>query len=179
MPAQSAPRCLPRRPRGFVYTEGVRFGGVTLGVMWTKIGLAAFLVTTCAAQLESQPPPLAARDVLAHIQDSWRSGDAHAITRHFGARKVSIALSGLEPVGGHFSRSQSYYILKAHFEATRVQDFEFEHLREPAPDDELALALARRLYRVRGDGRVIRDRVLVALSREAGRWVISEIRALR
>jgi hypothetical protein len=147
--------------------------------MSSKIGLAALLVALCAVPAQPQPPPVSARDIFASIRDSWQAGDAHGITRHFGARKVSIGLPEVEPVGGHFSRSQSYYILKAHFEASRDRDFEFEHVRDPAPADRLALGLARRLYREQGDGRVIRDRVLVALSREAGRWVISEIRALR
>ena len=147
--------------------------------MRSKLVLMPLLVTLCAGMAPAQPSRAPARDVFTSIQAAWLAGDASRITRHFGERKVSIGLTEVEPVGGHFSRSQSYYILKRHFETTRVQEFQFEHVRDAEQDVRVALGLARRRYRVRGDGRVIRDRVLVALAREGERWVISEIRALR
>ncbi len=140
---------------------------------------ATLLVIAFAASAIAQPPEGASRGVFDAIEAAWRAGDAGALTRHLGAHGVSIGLPEVEPAGGHFSRSQSFYILKAHFEATRIQEFEFEHVREAEQDARVALGLANRRYRGLGDGRVVRDRVLVVLGREGTRWVVAEIRALR
>jgi len=144
-----------------------------------QTALVALLVACHAALAVAQPPPAPPSAVFEHIQEAWRSGDADGVTRHCGEHKLSIGLPEVEPVGGRFSRSQSYYILKAYFETTRVQEFQFEHVREAEQGVRVALGLASRRYRELGDGRIIRDRVLVALAREGERWVLSEIRALR
>jgi hypothetical protein len=145
----------------------------------THVGLGVLLILWCAASTPAQTPAVTSQDVFVRIQEAWQNGNAGSITRHFGERRASIGLPEVEPVGGHFSRSQSYYILKMHFETTQVQEFEFEHVRDPEQDGRVALGLARRRYRQLGDGRIIQDRVLVVLEQERGRWVISEIRALR
>lgn len=148
-------------------------------VTTSKIGLAALLVALCAIGAASQTAPGSPRETFAHIQEAWLAGDARSLTEHVGQRGVSIGMPEVEPVGGQFSRSQSYYILRNHFETTQTQEFELEHIGAPERDDRVALALANRRYRERGNARVIRDRVLVALQREDERWVLSEIRALR
>ena len=149
-----------------------------MDVRSTQVRLA-LLISWCVAVAPAQGPSAGSRDVFAGIEVAWQNGAAGGIARHFGARRASIGLPEVEPVGGHFSRSQSYYILKLHFETTHVLEFRFEHVRDPEQDGRVALGLASRRYRQHGDGRIIRDRVLVALAREHGRWVIAEIRALR
>jgi hypothetical protein len=120
----------------------------------------------------------ATRAVFQSIEAAWGRADARSVLRHFGERKVSISLPETDRAGGRFSRNQGYFILKKHFEATQILQFQFVELRHPSDAQRLAAALALRRYRERGDGRVIQDWVLVTLVSEEERWVVSEIKAL-
>lgn len=141
---------------------------------------AAFLLglSTGVQRLPAQETPLP-QEVFQSIQSAWGQGNARGVQRHFGARKVSISLPETDRAGGRFSSNQAYLILKAHFAATRVVQFQFTDIRDPREPQRLAAALALRRYRQRGDGRLIEDRVLVSLAAEGERWVVSEIKALR
>lgn len=149
-------------------------------VTMRRIVLAVLVVALHGEGAESQSSQHAsASQMFTRLQEAWLAGDASGLAEHVGRRGVSIGMPEVEPVGGQFSRSQSYYILRNHFATTLTQEFELEHIGAPERDDRVALALAIRRYRERGNARVMRDRVLVALRREDERWVLSEIRALR
>ncbi|MFQ5599931.1 MAG: DUF4783 domain-containing protein [Candidatus Krumholzibacteriia bacterium] len=148
-----------------------------LGCAVASLLLVASATRAAAEGAEKPPGPPAA--VFKSIERAWLAGDARALSKHFGDRKVSISLPEAGPVGGRFSRNQSYFILKDHFQATKTQQFQFIHVREPGEAQRVAAALARRVYRNHGNGRVVRDRVLVALVRDGDRWVVSEVKALR
>ena len=122
--------------------------------------------------------PGGARAVFEAIETAWSEGNARALAQHLGNHPVSISLAESGP-SGRFSRDQTYFILERLFAATQTNKFRFTGVRDPGKDGRVAVGLAERSARDRGEGRVVQDRVLVTLVPEGGRWVVSEIQALR
>ncbi len=149
-----------------------------LRLLWISGLLLPWTLPTLAAGQDA-PDPSNATAVFHSLETAWSRGDVAGIVAHLGERKVSIALPDLEPGSGRFSPSQSILILDGHFHQTRTLQFQFLDFRPPEAERPIAVALALRRYRVQGKGPIAQDRVLVTLAREASRWVIAEITALK
>lgn len=147
-----------------------------LHALWVSVLL---LLPCQGSGAEEAPETRATAAVFESLESAWSQGDARGVVAHLGDRKVSITLPELEPASGRFSRSQSYFILKKHFENTQTLQFQFLDVRPPEGGRPVAVALAVRRYREHGAGPVAQDRVLVTLARDESRWVIAEITALR
>lgn len=134
-----------------------------------------------AAGPEAAPDSEAVRpaNVFASIERGWVIGSADAVLEQFGKRKVFISLPDGGPAGGHFSRAQSYFILKDFFEATRTEEFSFATIRQPEDQRHTAIGLAERTFRKRDSSRTQQDRIFVSLVLEDGRWVVAEIKSVR
>lgn len=127
------------------------------------------------AESEAAHPSL----VFAHIERGWVVGSADVVLEQFGKRKVFISLPDGGPQGGHFSRAQSYFILKDLFDSTRTEEFSFATIRQPEEQRNTAIGLAERTFRKRDSSRTQQDRIFVSLVLENGRWVVSEIKSVR
>lgn len=125
------------------------------------------------------PDSLRPAVVFASIERAWVTGDAAAVVQQFGKRKAYISLPDGGPQGGHFSRDQSYFILKDFFDGTRTEEFSFVTIRAPEEDRNSAIGQAVRSFRRRNSSRMLQDRIFVSLVLEDARWVVSEIRAVR
>ena len=143
------------------------------------LGLVALLATAAVAQETSEPDSLRPTPVFASIERAWVIGNAEAVTEQFGKRKVYISLPDGGPQGGHFSRDQSYFILKDFFDATRTEEFSFVQIRRPEEQRNTAVGLATRTFRRRNSSRMLQDRIFVSLVLENERWVVSEIKSVR
>ena len=117
--------------------------------------------------------------IFSRIEKAWAAGDARALVRTFGRRKVFISLPDGGPAGGLFSRDQSYYILKDLFGTARTEEFAFVTIHGPEAERSTAFGLAKRVFRPRDAGSALRDRVFVSLVLEGDRWVVSEIKSVR
>jgi len=116
--------------------------------------------------------------VFADIEEGWRKGDVDRILRHFGKGRVSIAIEG-GPLGGSFSRDQSFYLLTDYFKYTITKKYEFVQYRNVDNGARKAYAIAERYYKKSDDGRLFKDKIYVSLQVEDGRWVVSEIKSTR
>ena len=117
--------------------------------------------------------------IFSTIEKAWAAGDARALVRTFGQRKVFISLPDGGPAGGLFSRDQSYYILKDLFGTARTEEFAFVTIHGPEAERSTAFGLAKRVFRPRDVGSALSDRVFVSLVFEGDRWVVSEIKSVR
>jgi len=139
--------------------------------------LVALLVSGLAPSAVAQEESPA--DVFASIERAWVVGSADAVVAQFGKRKVYLSLPDGGPSGGHFSRAQSYFILKDLFAATRTEEFSFVSIRQPEEQPDNAIGLAERSFRRRDSSRALTDRIFVSLVREEHRWVVAEIKSVR
>ena len=146
--------------------------------IWILCLLLLFATATFA---EEPAPPDSLRPALvfASIERAWVTGDAAAVVQQFGKRKVFISLPDGGPQGGHFSRDQSFFILKDFFDATRTEEFSFTTIRQAEEQSNTAIGLATRTFRKRDSSRVLQDRLFVSLVLEESRWVVSEIKSVR
>lgn len=121
-------------------------------------------------------------NVLDDVARGWMSRNADLILRHFGTNKVVIDVEG-SGGGGSYSRDQGHYVFKQLFRATVTRKFDFSQIRQSSDEATAAFAIADRRYQVRGDGRMFRDKVYIALHLERGengeRWVLDEIKSIR
>jgi hypothetical protein len=136
-------------------------------------------VATAKAQDAAEPDSLRPANVFASIERAWVVGDAGAVVQQFGKRKVYISLPDGGPTGGHYSRDQSYFILKGFFDATRTEEFSFVTIRTADEGHGSAIGLASRTFRRRDSSRTLQDRIFVSLVLEDSRWVVSEIKSVR
>ena len=141
--------------------------------------LVLFLAVPLRAQEPEAPDSLRPAPVFASIERAWVLGKADAVVQQFGKRKVYISLPDGGPQGGHFSRDQSYFILKDFFDATRTEEFSFVQIRRPEEQRNTAVGLATRTFRRRNSSRMLQDRIFVSLVLENERWVVSEIKSVR
>jgi hypothetical protein len=145
---------------------------------WTLF-LILFFATRVLAEDAEAPDSLRPAPVFASIERAWVIGDAAAVVQQFGKRKVYISLPDGGPQGGHFSRDQSYFILKDFFDATRTEEFSFVTIRQAEEQHNTAIGLATRTFRKRDSSRNLQDRLFVSLVLEDSRWVVSEIKSVR
>lgn len=145
-----------------------------------------FLILLVASTLGGAEPGVGKESELAHpslifaqIERGWVIGSADVVLEQFGKRKVFISLPDGGPQGGHFSRAQSYFILKELFDSTRTEEFSFATIRQPEEQRNTAIGLAERTFRKRDSSRTQQDRIFVSLVLEDGRWVVSEIKSVR
>ncbi len=123
-------------------------------------------------------PADSAEAIFASLERAWAQGDAAGVLAHLGSCSVAITLPGLEPRGGLFSPSQTWFILKQHLQSAKTLQYRFVDTRRAAGGRPVAMGLAERQFREPSAGRVTQDRVLVTLVREGPRWVIASITAL-
>ena len=116
--------------------------------------------------------------VFADIEEGWKKGDVDKILQHFGKGKVSISIDG-GPLGGSFSKDQSFYLLKDYFKYTITKKYEFVQYRNVTNGSRQVFAIAERYYKRSDDGRLFKDKIYVSLQLEDDRWVISEIKSSR
>jgi hypothetical protein len=159
------------------------------------IGVSLFLVEVCPARLGNaaaqnskdnadsagvlETDSLGPMGVFADIEDGWRKENVQQILRHYGEGKVAIAIEGVVPTAGTFSKNQSHYLLKDLFKYTITTKFEFVQYRNASDNRSGVYAVAERVYKRNDDGRLIEDKIYVALQSEADAWVISEIKSVR
>lgn len=117
--------------------------------------------------------------VFADIEEGWKKEDVRQILRHYGKGKVAIAIEGIGPTGGAFSKNQSHYLLKDLFKYTITTKFEFVQYRNVSDDRIKVYAVAERTYKRNDDGRLFEDKIYVSLQLEDDLWVISEIKSVR
>jgi hypothetical protein len=117
--------------------------------------------------------------VFADIEEGWKKEDVRQILRHYGSGKVAIAIEGIGPTGGQFSKNQSHYLLKDLFKYTITTKFEFVQYRNVSDDRVKVYAVAERAYKRNDDGRLFEDKIYVSLQLEDDLWVISEIKSVR
>lgn len=146
--------------------------------LWILAGVVGLPGGAAAADSSTVAAPGGARAVFEAIETAWSEGNAQALAQHLGHHAVSISLAESGPTG-RFSHDQATFILERLFAATRTHTFRFTGVRDPGKDGQVAVGLAERSARDRGEGRIVQDRVLVTLVPEDGRWVVSEIQALR
>jgi hypothetical protein len=120
--------------------------------------------------------------VLNDIEEGWQSQNAALILQHFGANKVTIFIDGGGP-GGSYSKDQGFYLFKELFKATVTYKFVFVQIRNSNEDGTASFAIAERRYQRRDDGRLVKDKVYIALHVEhdddLSRWVLDEIKSIR
>ena len=117
--------------------------------------------------------------VFADIEDGWKKENVDKILRHYGKGKVAIAIEGIGPTGGEFSKNQSHYLFKDLFKYTITTKFQFVQYRNVSDDHARVYAVAERTYKRNDDGRVFQDKIYVSLQLENDLWVISEIKSVR
>jgi hypothetical protein len=130
-------------------------------------------------QVSSKKDNLAPMAIFADIESGWKKEAVASITKHFGASKVAIAIEGIGPAGGVFSRDQSHYLFKDLFKFTITEKFEFVQYRNVSDGKIKVYAVAERSYKRNGDGRLFKDKIYVSLHMEEDRWVLSEIKSVR
>jgi hypothetical protein len=125
-------------------------------------------------------------EVFTDIEKGWNSEQVNLILKHFGTGKVTIAIEGAGPSGGHFSKNQSFYLFSDMFKYTITRKFEIVQYRKPADDGNTSFVVAERYYQMTDDGRLFKDKIFVSLHRESGagrtgrqRWVVDEIKSIR
>jgi len=112
---------------------------------------------------------------LQSLATNWRAADAGALLQSAGTRPVSLRQTG--GTSGVYEPGRCRLILRQLFQSTVTQEFRFVNRRHGAAGN--AVALADWTYRRRGDGRGRRDRVLLVLERDGGRWTLAEIQVLQ
>ena len=117
--------------------------------------------------------------VFADIEHGWKKEKSDRILRHYGKGKVSIAIDGIGPKGGAFSKNQSHYLLRDLFKYTITEKFEFVQYRNVTDGRRQVFAVAERHFKRNDDGRLFKDKIYVSLQREGKRWVINEIKSVR
>ncbi|MDH3214823.1 MAG: DUF4783 domain-containing protein [Candidatus Krumholzibacteria bacterium] len=117
--------------------------------------------------------------VFADIEEGWKKENVRLILRHYGKGKVAIAIDGIGPRGGAFSKNQSHYLLKDLFKYTITKKFEFIQYRNVSDGRAKVYAVAERSYKRNDDGRLFEDKIYVSLQLEDSNWVISEIKSIR
>ena len=117
--------------------------------------------------------------VFADIEEAWRHENVQQILRHYGRGKVAIAIEGVGPTGGTFSKNQSHYLFKDLFKYTITTKFEFVQFRNASDNRASVYAVAERVYKRNDDGRLFEDKIYVSLENEDDAWVISEIKSVR
>ena len=117
--------------------------------------------------------------VFADIEEAWKKENVNQILRHYGKGKVAIAIEGIGPTGGAFSKNQSHYLFKDLFKYTITTKFEFVQYRNVSDDRVQVYAVAERTYKRNDDGRLFKDKIYVSLQLEDDLWVISEIKSVR
>jgi hypothetical protein len=117
--------------------------------------------------------------VFADIEEGWRKENVQQILRHYGQGKVAIAIEGIGPTGGTFSKNQSHYLFKDLFKYTITTKFEFVQYRSASDNRTSVYAVAERVYKRNDDGRLFEDKIYVSLENEDDVWVISEIKSVR
>jgi hypothetical protein len=117
--------------------------------------------------------------VFADIEEGWKKENVQQILRHYGKGKVAIAIEGIGPTGGAFSKNQSHYLFKDLFKYTITTRFEFVQYRNVSDDRAQVYAVAERKYKRNDDGRLFEDKIYVSLQLENDLWVISEIKSVR
>lgn len=132
-----------------------------------------------AVSVSEEADTLGPIGVFADIEEGWKQEDVDQILRHYGAGKVAIAIEGIGPTGGEFSKNQSLYIFKDLFKYTITTRFQFVQYRNVSDDRERVYAVAERTYKRNDDGRVFEDKIYVSLELEDDFWVISEIKSVR
>lgn len=129
--------------------------------------LAVVLVAPIAV---SQDVPTGAKDfrvVFEEVQQGMESGSVEIFSAYF-ASQIQVSLKGEE--SGYFSSSHTYYILENFFKARKVLSFEFVNVGET---EAMPYATGRAVFMNKGAREVVQ--VYVALTKSAGKWVISEI----
>jgi len=117
--------------------------------------------------------------VFADIEEAWKKESVDQILQHYGKGKVAIAIEGIGPTGGSFSKNQSHYLFKDLFKYTITKKFEFVQYRYVSDDRGKVFAVAERTYKRNDDGRLFEDKIYVALQLEDDLWVISEVKSVR
>ncbi|NIM19286.1 MAG: DUF4783 domain-containing protein [Candidatus Latescibacteria bacterium] len=115
----------------------------------------------------------------ADIEVGWKKENVKKVLRHFGKGKVAIAIGGIGPSGGRFSKSQSYYLLTDLFKYTITKKFEFVQYRNMDSGKRKVFAVAEWYYKRTDDGRLFKDKIYVSLHQEGNHWVIDEIKSIR
>jgi hypothetical protein len=117
--------------------------------------------------------------VFADIEEAWKKENVDKILRHYRKSKVAIAIEGIGPTGGSFSKNQSHYLFKDLFKYTITKKFEFVQYRHVSDDRAKVYAVAERTYKRNDDGRLFEDKIYVSLQLEDDLWVISEVKSVR
>ena len=132
-----------------------------------------------AEPVPEHPDTLGPIGVFADIEEAWKKENVDQMLRHYGKGKVAIAIEGIGPTGGSFSKNQSHYLFKDLFKYTITKKFEFVQYRHVSDDRTKVYAVAERTYKRNDDGRLFEDKIYVSLQLEDDLWVISEVKSVR
>ncbi|MAE72027.1 MAG: hypothetical protein CME06_16365 [Gemmatimonadetes bacterium] len=122
---------------------------------------------------ESSTRELSPRALLEQIATAWRTEDLSLLLRAFGDRRVAIDVGGAARAG-EYGPAQGYFFFKRLFDRTQTRKFDLNRYR--ASGDAPHAVFDWRYVDERTGG-VHRSRLVISLRREAGTWVVDEIRA--
>lgn len=113
------------------------------------------------------------RQVLLNTATAWVSEDLSTLLSAFGDRRVAIDL-GAAGKTGEYGPAQAHFLFKRLFRRTETREFTLKRYR-PQPDAPHAVFDWH--YLDERDGGARRVRLVISLRKEAGTWVIDEIRS--
>ena len=122
-----------------------------------------------AATAERQPA-----DRLSGLAENWKTEDLSALAGHFGEGRVTIELGSLGR-SGEYGAAQAHFLFRRLFRRVETTEIRVHRLR---PAGENPHATFDWSYIEERSGAVTRAQLFVALRREAGTWVVDEIRVV-
>lgn len=121
-------------------------------------------------------PKNAPLSVFRGLEAAWRAGNASALSRHVGSKRVYLRLADPGGTDGFYSQSQVYYLFKEIFKSYRQVAFEFVKFRNLDKPGRSVYGIATRSWKDTRSGRIFTDKVYVTLRLEGSRWVVAEIK---
>lgn len=109
---------------------------------------------------------------LSALAETWKSEDLGALVGHFGEGRVTVELGSLGR-SGEYGAAQAHFLFRRLFRRIETTDLRVHRLR---PAGENPHATFEWSYIEERSGTVTRAQLFVALRREAGTWVVDEIR---
>jgi hypothetical protein len=108
------------------------------------------------------------------VGEAWLAEDLSAIVKHFGSRRASVDLGSLGR-SGEYGSAQVYFLFKRLFDRTETREVRLDKLR-PAGDSPHATFDWQYVDERKGSSH--RVRLFVSMRREAGAWVVDEIKVV-
>ncbi len=122
---------------------------------------------------ENATRELGPRALLEQMATAWQAEDLSLLLKAFGDRRVGIDVGGAAR-SGEYGPAQGYFLFKRLFDRTQTRKFDLNRYR--ASGDAPHAVFDWRYVDERTGG-VHRSRLVISLRREAGTWVVDEIRA--